>query len=66
MNQLNDKMSQIQNLLNNEKLNKELWINKFEHEQKLNSENSVQLLNIQSIIKDKDLLLSKFKMTFDL
>ena len=59
-------MSQIQNLLNNEKLNKELWINKFEHEQKLNSENSVQLLNIQSIIKDKDLLLSKFKMTFDL
>ena len=54
-------MSQIQNLLNNEKLNKELWINKFEHEQKLNSENSVQLLNIQSIIKDKDLLLSKLK-----
>ena len=55
MDQLNERIQQFQGLLTTERENKELWISKFEKELKANSENSNQLLHIQSIIKDFEL-----------
>lgn len=65
LNQLNDKINQIQQLLQTEKQNKELWVSKFEREQKENTENSNKLLNIQSTIKDKELQIKDAKIKYD-
>lgn len=53
--QLNDRVVQIQQLLNTEKQNKDFWIAKFEKEQQQNGENRNDLLHVQSVIKDREL-----------
>ena len=65
MDQLNERISQIQSMLNSEKLNKEHWIVKYEREQKQNSENANSLFNINSVIKDKEMEIKDGKIKFD-
>ena len=63
--QLNERNSQFQQLLVKERENKELWVSKFEKELKQNSENSNQLLNIQSVIKDFELKLKDAEIKYE-
>lgn len=59
MNQINDKLTQFQQLLNNEKAAKDMWVTKCEKEQEKNLGIGNELLGIQGIIKDKELHISK-------
>ena len=65
MDQLNERISQIQSMLSSEKQNKEQWIIKYEREQRQNSENANNLFNINSVIKDKEMEIKDGKIKFD-
>jgi phosphoglycerol transferase MdoB-like AlkP superfamily enzyme len=65
MEQLNERISQFQELLKSERQNKEMWIAKFEKEQKQNSDNSNNILVITNTIKDKELMIRDLNIKYE-
>ena len=50
--QLNEKINNLQEIINGEKESREMWIEKFEKEQQEHTETNSKLLQIKSDLKD--------------
>ena len=53
--QLNEKITTLNEVINNEKDQRDMWIERYEKEQKAHSQTSSQFLEASSQVKDKEL-----------
>ena len=63
--QLNDRIKSLQEVINNEKETRDLWIQRYEDEQKNHTNTNSQLLQARSELKDQVLALknTEIKLT---
>ena len=62
---LNERIAKLTETINIERMNRETLNEKIENEQKANANQNVQLLNTQSIIKDKELEIKDLKIRLE-